>query len=79
MENRSSSKCAGTESDAPPNWLGICGQFLAAPVMVWPALCNRNPLLYPDSMAYLELGEHVARVVFFRQFSGYYGERSLLY
>jgi hypothetical protein len=47
--------------------------------MAWPALFNRYPLLYPDSMTYLEDGRLVARALFLHQLSDYYGMRSLIY
>ena len=47
--------------------------------MMWPALYNRYPLLYPDSMAYLEDGPLVARALFLQIFSDDYGQRSLIY
>jgi hypothetical protein len=45
----------------------------------WPALFNRYPLLYPDSITYLADGRPVARALFLRQYSDYYGMRSLIY
>jgi hypothetical protein len=53
--------------------------FLGALMMAWPALFNRFPLLYPDSMTYLADGPLVARALFLRQFSEYYGIRSFFY
>jgi hypothetical protein len=53
--------------------------LLGALVMTWPALYNRYPLLYPDSVSYLGDGSAVARALFLRQFSDYYGFRSLIY
>jgi hypothetical protein len=47
--------------------------------MMWPALFNRYPLLYADSMTYIEDGGPVARALFLHKFSEYYGFRSLLY
>jgi hypothetical protein len=47
--------------------------------MTWPALYNRFPLLYPDSMSYLEDGPLVARAVFLHRFSADYGRRSFVY
>lgn len=47
--------------------------------MIWPALYNRYPLLYPDSMSYLEDGRLVARAVFLHKFSADYGGRSFIY
>ena len=47
--------------------------------MTWPALYNRFPLLYPDSMTYLGDGRPVARALFLHKFSDYYGMRSFIY
>jgi len=47
--------------------------------LTWPAIYNRYPLLYPDSISYLDDGRAVARALFLRQFSEHYGMRSLLY
>ena len=47
--------------------------------MVWPALYNRYPLLFPDSVTYLDDGPPVARAIFLHQFSEYYGMRSFIY
>src|SRR5277367_803995 len=58
-------------------------QFFAvltgALMMCWPAFYNRFPLIYPDSMTYLDDGRRVARALFLRQFSDYYGMRSFIY
>ena len=51
----------------------------AALIMLWPAIYNRFPLLYPDSMTYLDDGRIVARAVFLHHFSDYYGMRSFFY
>jgi len=57
-----------------------CGAVLAgAFLMTWPTLYNRYPLLYPDSMSYLEDGRLVARAVFLHKFSSDYGGRSFIY
>jgi hypothetical protein len=53
--------------------------MVAALVMMWPAVYNGYPLLYPDSMSYLRQGAPVAKAVFLHQFAGYYGGRSLIY
>jgi hypothetical protein len=53
--------------------------FLGALLLSWPALYNGFPLLYPDSMTYLDDGRMVARAVFLHDFSKYYGMRSLFY
>lgn len=56
------------------------GAVLAgALVMTWPALYNRFPLLYPDSMSYLEDGPLVARALFLHKFAADYGGRSFIY
>jgi len=56
------------------------GAVLAgALALIWPALYNRFPLLYPDSMSYLEDGPLVARAVFLHKFSVDYGGRSFIY
>ena len=47
--------------------------------MLWPAVLNRYPLLYPDSITYLGDGRQVARAVFLHKFSEYYGIRSFFY
>lgn len=48
-------------------------------LLTWPALYNRYPLLYPDSMTYLGDGRLVARALFLHQLSDYYGMRSFFY
>jgi hypothetical protein len=48
-------------------------------LLAWPALYNRYPLLYPDSMTYLGDGRLVARALFLHQLSDYYGMRSFFY
>jgi hypothetical protein len=56
------------------------GAVLAgALLLAWPAIFNRYPLFYPDSITYLTSGRRVARALFLHQFSGYYGMRSLIY
>lgn len=50
-----------------------------AALLLWPAVYNGFPLLYPDSMTYLADGAPVARALFLHRFSDYYGLRSLLY
>ncbi|MGA8764802.1 MAG: hypothetical protein WB562_18175 [Candidatus Sulfotelmatobacter sp.] len=47
--------------------------------MTWPAVLNRYPLLYPDSMTYLGDGRLVARALFLHKLSDYYGMRSFIY
>lgn len=53
----------------------VVGAFL----MTWPALFNRYPLLYPDSMTYIGDGRVVARALFLHKLSDYYGMRSFFY
>ncbi|HUV71157.1 MAG TPA: hypothetical protein VMW15_15975 [Terracidiphilus sp.] len=53
--------------------------WAGALVMMWPALYNKFPLLYPDSMSYLEDGPLVARALFLHKFSADYGGRSFIY
>jgi hypothetical protein len=53
--------------------------LLGALLLSWPAFFNGYPLIYPDSMTYLDDGPTVARAVFLHQFSDYYGERSFFY
>lgn len=52
---------------------------MGALLLTWPALFNRYPLLYPDSVTYIADGSPVARALFLHQFSDYYGVRSLIY
>ena len=53
--------------------------FFATIVMMWPALYNRYPMLYPDSLTYIGDGSTVARAVFLHRLSDYYGMRSFIY
>ena len=59
-----------------PPALSLAG---AALMLAWPAFYNGFPLLYPDSMTYLDDGRIVARAVFLHQLSSYYGMRSFFY
>lgn len=52
---------------------------MGALLLTWPALYNRFPLLYPDSISYLDDGRGVARALFLHQFQEQYGIRSLIY
>jgi hypothetical protein len=47
--------------------------------MAWPAFYNRSPLLYPDSISYLEDGRLVARALFLHKLSADYGGPSFIY
>ncbi len=53
--------------------------FVGALLLAWPALYNRYPLFYPDSMTYLGDARAVARALFLHQLSEYYGMRSFIY
>ena len=57
----------------------VAAILLGALFLMWPAFFNRYPLLYPDSMTYLENGPPVARALFLHQLSDYYGMRSFIY
>lgn len=59
-------------------WRG-CAVTVGALLMTWPAFYNGYPLLYPDSMSYLEDGRRVARALFLHRLSPYYGGRSFIY
>jgi hypothetical protein len=52
---------------------------LGALFLAWPAFYNGFPLLFPDSMTYLDDGRIVARALFLHRFSDYYGLRSFFY
>jgi hypothetical protein len=47
--------------------------------MAWPAFYNGYPLIYPDSMSYLENGRLLARALFLHRLSASYGIRSFIY
>ena len=53
--------------------------LLGALFMAWPAFYNGFPLLYPDTMTYVDDGRIVARAIFLHQLSDYYGMRSFFY
>jgi hypothetical protein len=57
----------------------VAAVVLGALFLAWPAFYNGFPLLYPDSMTYLDDGRIVARALFLHQFSNYYGLRSFFY
>jgi len=65
--------------NVPPLFLHGFVIFFAALLLSWPAILNRFPLLYPDSMTYLSDGGPVARALFLHQFAPDYGLRSLIY
>ena len=53
--------------------------LLGALLLAWPALLNRYPLLYPDSVSYLQEGRAIARALFFHQLNGFEAMRSEFY
>jgi hypothetical protein len=75
VTNSAIGNAAPTKS-RPRNALAILAGAL---LMLWPALLNRYPLLYPDSITYLGDGRLVARALFLHKFSEYYGIRSFFY
>ena len=57
----------------------VAAILTGAILLSWPAIYNRYPLLYPDSITYLASGRPVVRAIFLQKVSGYYGMRSLIY
>ena len=57
----------------------LAAVLLGALALAWPAFYNGFPLLYADSMTYLDDGRIVARALFLHRFSDYYGVRSFFY
>jgi len=53
--------------------------LVATLLLACPAIYNGFPLLYPDSMTYLDDGRIVARALFLHRLSDYYGMRSFFY
>jgi hypothetical protein len=56
--------------------LAVAGGAL---LMLWPAICNGYPLLYPDSMSYLGDGRPLAKILFLHHATGYSAMRSEIY
>jgi hypothetical protein len=52
---------------------------LGAGLLCRPALFNRYPFFYPDSLDYIAAGSRVARALFLHRSSDFYGLRSLFY
>jgi hypothetical protein len=52
---------------------------LGALITAWPAFYNGFPLIYPDTMTYVDDGGIVARALLLHQKSSYYGIRSFFY
>jgi hypothetical protein len=53
--------------------------LFGALLLAWPALLNRYPLLYPDSVSYLQDGRSIARALFLHELDGFEAMRSELY
>ena len=53
--------------------------LLGALLLAWPALFNRYPLFYPDSVSYLQDGRAIARALFLHQLNGFEAMRSEFY
>lgn len=53
--------------------------LLGSLILSWPAFLNRFPLLFPDSMSYLDDGRTIAYRLFLHKTALYYGMRSRLY
>lgn len=62
-------------------------RIISAPVAVilgalslsWPAIYNGFPLIYPDTLDYVNAGKLMAKALVLHQFSPYYGVRSKIY
>ena len=50
-----------------------------AALLTWPAILNRYPLMYPDSISYLGDGRPLARILFLHAPKGYLAMRSEFY
>jgi hypothetical protein len=61
-----------------PLW-NVAAVLLGALFMAWPAFYNGFPLVYPDTMTYVDDGRIVAHAVFLHQLASYYGMRSFFY
>lgn len=59
-------------------WRGLV-VATGAMLMLWPAICNGYPLLYPDSISYLRDGAPLARILFLHAPKGYLAMRSEIY
>jgi len=51
----------------------------AAILLTWPALLNRYPLLYPDSIGYLQDGRPIAAALFLHRLQNFTAQRAELY
>ena len=80
MARTASDRRTPAQIDDSPHWLSRTAAVAAGALFLsWPAFYNRFPLLYGDSMTYLDDGPTVARAVFLHSFSDYYGVRSFFY
>ncbi len=75
---------AASMPDSPPPAAGArlrraLAILLGALLLAWPALLNRYPLLYPDSVSYLQDGRAIARALFLHQLDGFEAMRSEFY
>ena len=52
---------------------------IAAFLLTWPALLNRYPLLYPDSIGYLQDGRPIAAALFLHRLHNFTAQRAELY
>lgn len=66
-------------SATPPQLRHSLAVLFGALLLAWPALLNRYPLLYPDSVSYLQDGRSIARALFLHQLDGFEAMRSELY
>ncbi len=57
----------------------MCAVSSAALLATWPAIYNGFPILFPDSVFYLQDGRRIARAIFLGELSSYYGPRSPIY
>ncbi len=69
-------KSPGAVERSPFDLLGV---VLGAILMAWPAFYSGFPLVYPDSLEYIEAGRPVAAALLLGHHSSYYGIRSLIY
>jgi hypothetical protein len=63
----------------PSRWRTPLTILLASSLLIWPAIYNSYPLLYPDSMDYVGSGSQVARALFLREHTAWSAHRSLFY
>lgn len=76
---RSPASAPSRRSAASTPACGPVGVVLGALLMAWPAFYNGFPLIYPDSLWYMNAGKSVAAAVLLNHRSHSYGNRSLIY